>query len=444
MVSEEETKSIRRFVCGELRDGPDLSSLTVGILKKRYLAWVGRESLSPEAKTYMKQVVAEELMKMQHNDSDGGELETKRPQNKRKREKEDDEVLNDREDEDESRAKKCRNQSGSSSESEDEEGRKTGSEESEEEDQMKSGSEDEEEEEVEKSQQKTNGNRKQQIISEESSDEEMNESVKKGNESNCGDSPKEMTRKEGHTTKNGETRSSSASPGKKTPQSGKENETDNTGSESERSDKVNGNESSDDSEKEEKALVEKKNNNPDSDSSSLPSLDNDQESETENKQDNKKKKTVEKGKSSKSQKVDNKTVVRLKRFIALCGVKKNYKKLLGDCRSIRSMVAVLRKELEDLGVEGNPTIKKCKKIRMQREEAQELADLDVSNILATKGRPTRGAALRQEQHDPPSPTYQRTLNSGSDSDQENTHKKRRRPSDWANLQGIISDDADSD
>lgn len=34
---------------------------------------------------------------------------------------------------------------------------------------------------------------------------------------------------------------------------------------------------------------------------------------------------------------------------------------------------------------GNPTIKKCKKIRMQREEAQELADLDVSNILATKG-----------------------------------------------------------
>lgn len=24
MVSEEETKSIRRFVCGELRDGPDL------------------------------------------------------------------------------------------------------------------------------------------------------------------------------------------------------------------------------------------------------------------------------------------------------------------------------------------------------------------------------------------------------------------------------------
>uniref|UniRef100_A0A4W6ETV8 Histone chaperone domain-containing protein n=1 Tax=Lates calcarifer TaxID=8187 RepID=A0A4W6ETV8_LATCA len=146
----------------------------------------------------------------------------------------------------------------------------------------------------------------------------------------------------------------------------------------------------------------------------------------------------------KERQVDNKTVVRLKRFIALCGVKKNYKKLLGDCRSIRSMVAVLRKELEDLGVEGNPTIKKCKKIRMQREEAQELADLDVSNILATKGRPTRGAALRQEQHDPPSPTYQRTLNSGSDSDQENTHKKRRRPSDWANLQGIISDDADSD
>lgn len=49
---------------------------------------------------------------------------------------------------------------------------------------------------------------------------------------------------------------------------------------------------------------------------------------------------------------DNKALVRLKRYIALCGVWRNYKKLLNGCRSVRSQVAVLKKELEDLGVHG--------------------------------------------------------------------------------------------
>uniref|UniRef100_A0A8D3AF97 Histone chaperone domain-containing protein n=1 Tax=Scophthalmus maximus TaxID=52904 RepID=A0A8D3AF97_SCOMX len=146
------------------------------------------------------------------------------------------------------------------------------------------------------------------------------------------------------------------------------------------------------------------------------------------------------------EKDDNKAVVRLKRYIALCGVKRNYKKLLDGCRSVRSMVAVLKKELEDLGVHGNPSIKKCKSVKVKREEDQELAELDVSNIIATQGRPKRrGALARQEHDDPPSSTYKRTLNSGSDSDQENEVRKgHRRATDWANLQGIISDDADSD
>lgn len=49
---------------------------------------------------------------------------------------------------------------------------------------------------------------------------------------------------------------------------------------------------------------------------------------------------------------ENKAIVRLKRYIALCGVRRNYKKLLDGCRSVRSKVAVLKKELEDLGVHG--------------------------------------------------------------------------------------------
>uniref|UniRef100_A0AAY4CG81 Histone chaperone domain-containing protein n=1 Tax=Denticeps clupeoides TaxID=299321 RepID=A0AAY4CG81_9TELE len=85
---------------------------------------------------------------------------------------------------------------------------------------------------------------------------------------------------------------------------------------------------------------------------------------------------------------ENKAVSRLKRYIALCGARRNYKKLLENCRSVKSMVAVLKKELEDLGVEGNPSIEKCKKARLKKEEAQELAELDSNNIIFTPGTPS--------------------------------------------------------
>lgn len=63
MVSEE--TRIRRFVHNQLRDAPDLSALTLGLLKRQYVASVGHASLSPEAKVLMKKVVEEELLKMQ-------------------------------------------------------------------------------------------------------------------------------------------------------------------------------------------------------------------------------------------------------------------------------------------------------------------------------------------------------------------------------------------
>ncbi|XP_076609261.1 HIRA-interacting protein 3 [Chaetodon auriga] len=439
MVSQKESTSIRRFVCGQLRHEPDLSTLTLGILKRRYLADVRCESLRPEARNFMKQVVQEELMKMQDNYKDESELESKKLRNKRKREKENDEVIS--EEEDKSMAKKSRCQSSSSSESEDIDDCKKGSEQSEEEEQVKSGSEDEEHE-VKKSQRKVNGNGKQPLSSEDSADDEINESEKEENESSCGDSPKEKVKKKASNTKNGETGGGNTNQGKKTPQSDEENDTDT----SKRSDKINSKASSDDSEKEDKDLAEKKDSDPDSDSSSLPSLEDKQDSGTENTQVKKKKKTLKTKESARVQKGDNKAVVRLKRYISLCGVRRNYKKLLDSCRSVNAQVAALKKELEDLGVHGQPSIEKCKKVRMKREEAQELAELDVSNIIATQGRPKRrGASSCQERHDPPSSTYLRTLNSSSDSDQENyKHKGRRRATDWANLQGIISDDADSD
>uniref|UniRef100_A0A3Q1H6M6 Histone chaperone domain-containing protein n=1 Tax=Anabas testudineus TaxID=64144 RepID=A0A3Q1H6M6_ANATE len=370
---QKETTTVRR---DGVRGGDD-DTLTLGILKKRYLAHVERESLSSEARNYMKEVVKEELLKMQRIFITLFALSCARFVH----------LV----------SKECCSFKTIkhfvvclTTDSDDKEDSKTGSDESEEEDQINSGCEDTEQE-VKKPKPKTNGNRKQQVTSDDSSDEETSESKKKRNES--GDSQVEKMKKTTSSAENGEKKPSSTSEEKKTPQNDEENETD-TDSKSKTSDKIKDNDSSDESEK----------------------RDYD----------------------------DNKAIVRLKRYIALCGVRRNYKKLFSDCRSIRAKVAVLKKELEDLGVDGKPTIEKCKKVRMKRDEAQELADLDVSNIIATKGRPKRrGASAWQEQHDPPTSTYQRTLDSGSD-EENDTQRGRRRATDWDNLQGIISDDADSD
>nr|XP_015801348.2 adenine nucleotide translocase lysine N-methyltransferase isoform X1 [Nothobranchius furzeri] len=417
MVPEKERNCLRRFVVDQLRHESDLSTLTLGILKKRYLALVKCEPLSPEAKKFMKQVVEEELLNMQENAENESDSEIKGPQNKRKRETKQKEV--ESEEEKDPRAKKSRRVSSSSSDSEVEEKCKTGSPKQAKSHATGAGK-----------RVGTDGNAKQPTTSEDdSSDEETKKSEQSESENN--ESPEKMAEKESNTPKT-EGRSPETSDGKESAESD-ESESGSNGKSEQRGD----NRKSSGAENKE-VTVEKKTNNSDSGSSSLSSLEDKSKGAAE---DSKSKKKVKRDQSS--QKNDDKAVVRLKRYIALCGVRRNYKKLLNSCSSTRSKLAVLKKELEDLGVHGNPTIEKCKKVRMKREEAQELAELDVCNIINTKGRPTRrGMSNRQ---DPPSSGYKRALNSGSDTEKENNPDKgRRKISEWANLRGIISDDADSD
>ncbi|XP_043956923.1 HIRA-interacting protein 3 isoform X2 [Gambusia affinis] len=433
MVSEKEKIDIRRFIKSQLLDEPDLSTLTLGILKKRYLAEAGCESLSSEARQFMKQVVQEELMKMQENDESESEPDTKKSQKKRKREKEKEEL--ESEDETESTAKKSRSQqSGSSSDSEDMQNHEAGSQNKE---QIRSQSKNKEA--AKESEHEKSKKTKRRVASDESSDEEMNESEEDGNES---PSPEERVKKKFSAAESKETRCVDASGGKKTPRSDNKSDSDSDNN-LEKSENIKDDDSSA-SEKEENA---KKKNDSDSDSSSLPSLDDEKKSNPEKKKDVKtKKKTKKTDEKNRGPKDEDKAVVRLKRYIALCGVRRNYKKLLDGCRSTRSKVTVLKKELEDLGLRGNPSIEKCKKIRLKREEAQELAELDVDNIISTEaGRPRRRGTSAMQVHKEPPSSYQRTLNSDSESDQENNAPKgRRKISEWANLHGIISDDADTD
>ncbi|XP_068193443.1 HIRA-interacting protein 3 isoform X2 [Antennarius striatus] len=401
MASKKERKSIRRFVSDQLRAEPDLSTLTIGILKRRYLALVCCQSLSPEAKHFIKQVVQEELRKMQAKDDSESEMEMGKVQNKRKRGKEKDEVVSG--EEGESMTKKSRHQSNSS-DLEDE--CKTGGEKSEEEEQAKSANSDSEKEEQEhkKSKRKMSRKSKHQISSEDSSDRELKSSEKDVEESNCSDDPKEMVNAKASTTKK-QTVSSDTHQGNKTDVDKKSEKGDKSGSSS-------------------------------TDSSET---DDEKDTETENTQQSKKK-LLKKVKNSKGQKDDHKAVLRLKRYISLCGVRRNYKKLLDGCHSVNAKVAVLKKELQDLGVQGHLSIQKCKKIRKKRAKELEVAELDVNNIIVSEGRPRRKSAWQEQLE--PRRMYYRTVKSDSDNTEEkDTNQEHRTRIHW---DSVIYDSTDSD
>uniref|UniRef100_H2ZTD1 HIRA interacting protein 3 n=1 Tax=Latimeria chalumnae TaxID=7897 RepID=H2ZTD1_LATCH len=150
---------------------------------------------------------------------------------------------------------------------------------------------------------------------------------------------------------------------------------------------------------------------------------------------------------------DHPTIKRLKRYILTCGARRNYKKLFQGCRSNKAKIQVLRKELENLGVKGNPSLEKCKAVKLKREEDEELASLDISNIIHTQGRPRRRSvwnpyqSSREEEEEeqvlPSQEGYKKTLASDSDSSEEGQPAKKRLW-DWSNLKGIISDEGESD
>lgn len=134
---------------------------------------------------------------------------------------------------------------------------------------------------------------------------------------------------------------------------------------------------------------------------------------------------------------DHPAVVRLKRYIRACGAHRNYKKLLASCGSHKERLSVLRAELEALGMKGNPSLEKCRALKQQREEAAEVASLDVANIISSTGRPRRRTAWNPSGEGiSTGELYHRTL----DSDEE---RPRQAPPDWSHMRGVISSDGDS-
>ncbi|KAJ1938385.1 hypothetical protein FBU59_004457 [Linderina macrospora] len=96
------------------------------------------------------------------------------------------------------------------------------------------------------------------------------------------------------------------------------------------------------------------------------------------------------------------TIANLKSYIGKCGVRKVWVKELSGMNGAQQ-VRHLKELLAELGMEGRPTLEKCKKIKEKREMQAELAAMDSHNIIDEEKelapvealRDRRAAARRQ-------------------------------------------------
>ncbi len=91
---------------------------------------------------------------------------------------------------------------------------------------------------------------------------------------------------------------------------------------------------------------------------------------------------------SKAKKKTEDQMTKLKSYVFKCGVRRIWKKEL-DGLSGKESIAKLHKILEELGVEGRPTLEKCKKVKERREYKEEMKIIDKDKILDNRLRGER-------------------------------------------------------
>ena len=64
---------------------------------------------------------------------------------------------------------------------------------------------------------------------------------------------------------------------------------------------------------------------------------------------------------------------------------KHYQTLWEGCNSLKAKADKLLQLLEEDGLKGKPSIEKCRKLKKKRERAQEVAELNLGNIISSEG-----------------------------------------------------------
>ncbi|XP_046739439.1 HIRA-interacting protein 3-like isoform X2 [Diprion similis] len=78
----------------------------------------------------------------------------------------------------------------------------------------------------------------------------------------------------------------------------------------------------------------------------------------------------------------DKKIQKLKKCISTAGIRIKYQDLWSGCTSNRQRVMRMQKLLQDRGIQGIPTLDKCKKLKVKNVTKKEVAELDQSNIIS--------------------------------------------------------------
>ncbi|XP_050582344.1 pre-mRNA-splicing factor CWC22 homolog isoform X2 [Bombus affinis] len=132
-------------------------------------------------------------------------------------------------------------------------------------------------------------------------------------------------------------------------------------------------------------------------------------SKSENESDSEDDSQNEKSKTKKPD--DNRKIQLLKKYIRLAGIHvKSYNDLWASCKSNAAKVKCLRELLAKNGINGRPTVEKCKKAKEKNESLKDVAELNTSNIIS-EGRVTRAQRNKESTKTPETPTKHREARS---------------------------------
>jgi len=106
------------------------------------------------------------------------------------------------------------------------------------------------------------------------------------------------------------------------------------------------------------------------------------------KTENEESKGPKKKRVTKTSQKEEEELARLKSFVFKCGVRKIWKKEL-EGLSTPASIAKVKQILEELGLEGRPSLEKCKRIKESREYAEEMKIIDKDKILDHRLRSRR-------------------------------------------------------
>ncbi|XP_043605024.1 uncharacterized protein YFR016C-like isoform X2 [Bombus pyrosoma] len=132
-------------------------------------------------------------------------------------------------------------------------------------------------------------------------------------------------------------------------------------------------------------------------------------SKSENESDSEDDSQSEKSKTKKPE--DNRKIQLLKKYIRLAGIHvKSYNDLWASCKSNAAKVRCLRELLAKNGINGRPTVEKCKKAKEKNESLKDVAELNTSNIIS-EGRVTRAQRNKESTKILETPTKHREARS---------------------------------